>query len=152
MFASLVAALALAVTPAAPSLVTAAGVPVTCVADAAWTTQFPSYAGSAMGVYDTRGGVIYLRRIVCDRLDLLTAGARPTSIRYQYDLASAVFLLTHEMMHAHGISDEQTADCAAGKSFLRVAGSLGVGRSYAAILADYLVNARIPFRCYPNEG
>ena len=152
MVASLVAALALAVTPAPPSLTATAGVPVSCVADAAWTTQFPGYVASAMGVYDTEGGVIYLRRVVCDRLGLLVDGARPTRIRDQYDFASAVFLLAHEIMHARGIADEHVADCAAGKSFRNIAGDLGVGRSYTAVLADYLVNAGIPLHCYPKAG
>ena len=152
MIASLVAALAIAVTPAPPALVATAGVPVRCVADGAWTTQFPSYVASAMGVYDTQGGVIYLRGVMCDRLELLAGGARPTSIRSQYDFASAVFLLAHEMMHAQGIASDAAADCAAGQRFLSVAGSLGVGPGYAATLADYLVNARIPLRCYPDEG
>jgi hypothetical protein len=152
MIASLVAALAIAVSPAPPALTATAGVPVRCVADAAWTAQFPSYVASAMGVYDTYGDVIYLRLSMCERLDLLAGGARPTSIRSQYDFASAVFLLAHEMMHARGIASDGAADCAAGRSFLRIAGSLGVGPGYAATLADYLVNARIPFRCYPDGG
>lgn len=151
MVASLVAALALAVTPAPPRLVATAGVPVKCVGDAAWTARFPSSVGSAMGLYDTQGNVIYLRRIMCDRLDLLATGARPTSIRHQYDFANAVFLLAHEMEHADGIANESAADCAAGENFLRVAAGLGVDRSYAGVLADYLVNARIPARCYLSE-
>ena len=151
MIASIVASIALAaIAPASPPLVTTAGVPVKCVADSAWTSQFPSYVGAAMGVYDTQGRVIYLRRVVCARLELLADGARPTSIRPQYDFASAVFLLAHEIMHARGIANEQAADCAAGKSVLRVAGSLGVGPGYAGTLADYLINARIPFSCFPS--
>jgi hypothetical protein len=152
MIASLVATLAIAVTPAPPALTATAGVPVRCVADAAWTAQFPSYVASAMGVYDTQGRAIYLRRSMCDRLGLLAGGARPTSIRSQYDFASAVFLLGHEMMHARGIANDGAADCAAGESFLHIAGSLGVGPGYATTLADYLVNAGIPFRCYSGEA
>jgi hypothetical protein len=149
MIASIVASLALAISPAPPPLVATAGVPVRCVADSAWMSHFPSYVAAAMGVYDTQGGAIYLRSTICDRLELLADGARPRSIRPQYDFASAVFLLAHEMMHARGIANEQAADCAAGKSFLRVAGSLGVGPGYAGTLADYLINARIPFSCFP---
>ena len=150
MPAAILAALVLAVTPAAPSLSLAAGVPVLCVEDAAWSTQFPPSIGSAMGVYDTERREISLRRVVCDRLALLAAGARPTNVWRQYDFASAVFLFAHEIAHSRGIDDEAAADCAGGRSYLRTAAALGVGPGFRRVLASYLVNARIPARCYPD--
>jgi len=102
-----------------------------------------------MGIYDSDHPSIYLRQVECGRLALMSSGARPSSIRYQYDFASSIFLFAHEIAHARGIEDENLADCAAGRTFLTTASRLGVSRSYARLLTDYLVNARIPARCYP---
>jgi hypothetical protein len=148
--AALLSTLALAVTPANATLSSVAGVPVTCVDNASWAVSFPASLGGAMGIYDGVNRSIYLRRVECDRLELLSAGARPPSIRYQYDFASSIFLFAHEIAHARGIDDESLADCAAGRTFLTIASRLGVSRSYARLLTDYLVNARIPSRCYPS--
>lgn len=135
-----------------PTLSSAAGVPTSCVDDGAWVTSFPDSVRAAVGLYDTVNRVIYLRHSVCERLQLLVAGARPGNIHYQYDFSEAVFLFAHEIEHARGIDDESQADCAAGRNFLRTAATLGVGPGYSRVLADYLVNARIPQRCYPNSG
>ena len=150
--AVLAAAIVLATPSAVPTLATTAGVPVSCVDDSNWSADFPSSVGSAMGVYDTVGHAIYLRTIVCNRLTLLASGAESTNIRRQYDFASAVFLFAHETMHSRGIEDESQADCAAARDFLHIATSIGTSAGYARVLADYLVNARIPTRCYPNES
>ena len=149
--AVLAAAIVLATAPSVPTLATTAGVPVRCVDNASWTTDFPSSVGSAMGVYDTLGHAIYLRTIICDRLALLASGAESTNIRRQYDFASAVFLFAHETMHSRGIQSESQADCAAGRDFLQIATSIGTTPRYARVLADYLVNAHIPSGCYPDE-
>jgi hypothetical protein len=147
--AALLSTLALAVAPANATLSSVAGVPVTCVDDASWAVSFPASLGGAMGLYDGTNRSIYLRRVECERLELMSGGARPSSIRYQYDFASSIFLFAHEIAHARGIGDEHLADCAAGRTFLTIASRLGVNRRYARLLTDYLVNARIPSRCYP---
>jgi hypothetical protein len=149
--AVLAAAIVIATAPSVPTLATTARVPVSCVDNASWTTDFPSSVGSAMGVYDTRGHAIYLRTIICDRLAVLASGAESTNIRRQYDFASAVFLFAHETMHSRGIQSESQADCAAGRDFLHIATAIGTTPGYARVLADYLVNAHIPTSCYPNE-
>jgi hypothetical protein len=132
------------------SLSSVAGVPVSCVDDASWGSAFPAQLGGAHGIYDEAGRRIYLRQIECDRLQLLAGGARSSNIHRQYEFASAVFLLAHEMAHSRGIDDEALADCAAGRTFLTVAAKLGIGHGYARLLTDYLVNAHIPDRCYPS--
>jgi hypothetical protein len=149
--AVLAAAIVIAASPSVPTLATTARVPVSCVDNANWTSDFPSSVGSAMGVYDTLGHAIYLRTIICDRLAVLASGAESTNIRRQYDFASAVFLFAHETMHSRGIQSESQADCAAGRDFLHIATSIGTTPGYARVLADYLVNARIPADCYPAE-
>ena len=131
------------------SLSSVAGVPVSCVDDVSWGSSFPAQLAGAHGIYDEAGRRIYLRQIECERLQLLGGGARSSNVRRQYDFASAVFLLAHEIAHARGIDDEALADCAAGRTFLAVAARLGVGKGYARLLTDYLVNAHIPDRCYP---
>jgi hypothetical protein len=150
--AVLAATIVLGTASPTPRLATTAGVPVSCVDNSSWTTDFPSSVGSAMGVYDTLGHAIFLRAIICDRLALLSSGAESTNIRRQYDFASAVFLFAHETMHSRGIESESQADCAAGRDFLRIAVSIGTTPGYARVLANYLVNARIPTRCYPDEN
>ena len=150
--AVLAAAIVLATAPSVPTLATTAGVPVRCVDNASWTTDFPSSVGSAMGVYDTLGHAIYLRTIICDRLALLASGAESTNIRRQYDFASAVFLFAHETMHSRGIQSESQADCAAGQDFMHIATGIGTTQGYARVLADYLVNAHVPTSCYPDES
>jgi hypothetical protein len=147
--AALISSLVLSLMPAGSALTSAAGVPVTCVDDATWSASFPAALSGAHGIYDGVNHDIYLRQIECARLDLLVGGARSSNVRRQYEFASAVFLFAHEIAHAHGIDDEALADCAAGRSFLTVAAELGIGRGYARLLTDYLVNARIPSRCYP---
>jgi hypothetical protein len=149
LVAALLSTLAIAVAPANASLSSVAGVPVTCVDDASWGASFPASLEGARGIYDGVNRSIYLRRVECDRLELLSTGARPASIRYQYDFASSIFLFAHEIAHSRGIDDENLADCAAGRTFLSTASRLGVSHSYARLLTDYLVNARIPSRCYP---
>jgi hypothetical protein len=101
-----------------------------------------------MGIYDSTNRSIYLRQVECERLELMRTGARPSSIYYQYDFASSIFLFAHEIAHARGIEDDILAECAAGRTFLTTASRLGVSRRYAHLLTDYLVNARIPSRCY----
>jgi hypothetical protein len=150
LVASIVTAFALSIAPTSATLTSVAGVPVSCVDDATWAASFPSSVGTARGLYDTVNREIYLRAIECERLQILIAGGRSWNIRYQYDFASAVFLFGHEIAHSRGIGDETLADCAAGRSFLRTAATLGVGHTYGRVLADYLVNARIPQRCYPK--
>jgi hypothetical protein len=132
------------------SLSSVAGVPVSCVDDVAWGSSFPAQVGGAHGIFDGVNRRIYLRQIECERLQLLAAGARSSNVNRQYEFASAVFLFSHEIAHARGIDDESLADCAAGRTFLGVASRLGVGRGYARLLTDYLINAGIPDRCYPN--
>jgi hypothetical protein len=149
LVAALLSTLALAVAPANASLSSVAGIPVTCVDDASWAASFPVSLGGAKGIYDGVNHSISLRRVECERLELLSTGARPASIRYQYDFASSIFLFAHEIAHSRGIDDEDLADCAAGRTFLTTASRLGVSRNYARLLTDYLVNARIPARCYP---
>ena len=131
------------------SLSSVAGVPVSCVDDAAWGDAFPAQLGGAHGIYDGVNRRIYLRQIECDRLQLLVGGTRSTNVNRQYEFASALFLFAHEIAHARGIDDEALADCAAGRTFLAVASRLAIGRGYARVLTDYLVNAHIPDRCYP---
>lgn len=149
LVAALISSLVLSFTPANSTLSNAAGLPVTCLDDASWAASFPAALGGAHGIYDGVNHDIYLRQIECDRLDLLVAGARSSNVRRQYDFASALFLFAHEIAHSHGIDDEKLADCAAGRSFVTVAAELGIGRGYARLLTDYLVNAHIPARCYP---
>jgi hypothetical protein len=132
------------------SLSSVAGVPVSCVDDASWGGAFPAQLAGAHGIYDEKGRRIYLRQIECDRLQLLAGGARSSNVNRQYEFASAVFLLAHEMAHARGIDDEALADCSAGRTFVAVATRLGIGHGYARLLAEYLVNAHIPGRCYPS--
>ena len=148
--ATLASALALAFAPAPAALDAVAGGPVSCVDDAAWAVSFPAPVAAARGLYDTVNHAIYLRSAECERLQLLLAGARPSSVWHQYDFASALFLFAHELAHARGVDDEGQADCAAGRSFLRLAAALGVGPGYARVLAGYLVNARIAPDCYPS--
>ena len=131
------------------SLSSVAGVPVSCVDDASWGGSFPTQLAGAHGIYDEVDRRIYLRQVECERLQLLAGGARSSNVHRQYEFASAVFLLAHEMAHARGIDDEALADCSAGRTFLAVASKLGVGRGYARLLTDYLVNAHIPDSCYP---
>jgi hypothetical protein len=147
--AALLSTLALAVAPANATLSSVAGVPVTCVDNASWAGSFPASLGGAMGIYDGTNRSIYLRLVECERLELMSGGARPSSIRYQYDFASSIFLFAHEIAHARGIDDEHLADCAAAQTFVTTASRLGVSRRYARLLTDHLVNARIPSRCYP---
>jgi hypothetical protein len=147
--AALLSTLSLAVAPANAPLSSVAGVPVTCVDDASWAVAFPASLRAAMGIYDGTNRSIYLRRVECERLELMSTGASPSSIHYQYDFASSIFLFGHEIAHSRGIEDENLADCASGRSFLTTASRLGVNRRYAGLLANYLVNARIPSRCYP---
>jgi hypothetical protein len=132
------------------SLSSVAGVPVSCVDEASWSSSFPAQLAGAHGIYDEKDRRIYLRQVECERLQLLASGARSSNVNRQYEFASAVFLFAHEIAHARGIGDEALADCAAGRTFPAVASKLGVGRAYARLLADYLVNAGIPDRCYPN--
>jgi hypothetical protein len=132
------------------ALSSAAGVPVSCVDDVSWGSAFPAQLGGAHGIYDEVNRRISLRQVECDRLQLLAGGARSSNVQRQYDFASAVFLFAHEIAHSRGIDDEGLADCAAGRTFLSVAARLGVGHGYARLLTDYLVNARIPARCYPS--
>jgi hypothetical protein len=147
--AVLLASAALAASPAS-AVTAAAGVPVSCVSDADWAVAFPPSVAHARGVYDSERKTIALRSILCDRLTLLTHGAEPSSVYYQYDFAEAVFLLGHEAAHARGIDDESEADCASGRGFLRTASALGATRRFALVLAGYLVNARLPRRCLPG--
>ena len=112
--------------------------------------SFPASVGSAMGLYDGVNHDIFLRQVECARLQLLSAGARPSNIHYQYDFSSSIFLFAHEIAHSRGIDDESLADCAAGRTFLSTAARLGVRADYARLLTDYLVNAHIPARCYPS--
>jgi len=149
LVAALISSLVLTFTPANSALSTAAGIPVTCLDDASWGASFPAALSGAHGIYDGVNHAIYLRQVECARLDLLVAGARSTNVRRQYDFASSVFLFAHELAHSHGIDDEKLADCAAGRTFMAVAASLGIGPGYARVLTDYLVNAHIPARCYP---
>jgi hypothetical protein len=149
LVAALVSTITFAVAPANAPLSSVAGVPVTCVDDASWAVSFPASLGGAMGIYDGTNRSIYLRRVECERLELMSTGARPSSIHYQYDFASSIFLFGHEIAHSRGIGDENLADCASGRMFLTTASRLGVSRRYARLLADYLVNARIPSSCYP---
>jgi hypothetical protein len=123
---------------------------VTCTDDVTWAASFPVSLRTARGVYDAQAHQIYLRQTECARLALMIAGARPSNIGYQYDFASAVFLFAHEIAHSRGADTEAGADCAAGLSFLATARALGVGPAYGRVLSDYLVNARIPQRCYPK--
>jgi hypothetical protein len=139
----------LALAPANAPLSSVAGVPVTCVDDASWAVSFPGPLLGAMGIYDSTNRSIYLRQVECERLELMSTGARPSSVYYQYDFASSIFLFGHEIAHARGIEDENLAVCAAGRAFLSTASRLGVSRRYARLLTNYLVNARIPSRCYP---
>jgi hypothetical protein len=147
--AAVLSTLALALAPANGTLSSVAGVPVACVDDASWAASFPASLGGAMGLYDSVHHSIFLRQVECERLVLLSSGARPSSVHYQYDFASSIFLLGHEIAHSRGIDDENLADCSSGRTFLLTASKLGVRRNYARVLADYLVNARIPSRCYP---
>jgi hypothetical protein len=147
--AAVLSTLVLTLAPANGALSSVAGVPVTCVEDASWAVSFPASLGSAMGIYDADHHSIYLRQVECARLELMRSGARPASVNYQYDFASAIFLFGHEIAHSRGIPDENLADCSAGRTFLSTASKLGVRRDYARLLTDYLVNARIPSRCYP---
>ncbi len=149
LVAALISSLVLSLTPASSTLSSVAGIPVTCVDDASWGASFPAALSGAHGIYDGVNHEIYLRQIECARLDLLAGGARSSNELRQYEFSSAVFLFAHEIAHAHGIDDEKLADCAAGRSFMTVAGGLGIGRGYARLLTDYLVNAHIPARCYP---
>jgi hypothetical protein len=150
LVAAVVSTLALALSPANASLSSVAGVPVTCVDNASWSVSFPASVGGAMGLYDGVNHDIFLRQVECARLQLLSGGARPSNIRYQYDFSSSIFLFAHEIAHSRGIDDESSADCAAGRTFLSTAARLGVRPDYARVLTDYLVNARIPARCYPS--
>src|SRR5262249_5323371 len=68
--AVLAATIVLGTASPTPRLATTAGVPVSCVDNSSWTTDFPSSVGSAMGLYDTLGHAIFLRAIICDRLAL----------------------------------------------------------------------------------
>jgi hypothetical protein len=131
------------------SLSSVAGVPVSCLDDTSWSHAFPAQLAGAHGIYDEVDRRISLRQVECDRLQLLAAGARSSKVQRQYDFASALFLFAHEIAHSRGIDDEALADCAAGRTFLTLASKLGVGRGYARLLTDYLVNAHIPARCYP---
>lgn len=141
--------LALSLTPANATLSSVAGVPVSCLDNATWAGSFPARLGGAMGIYDGENRNIFLRQVECERLELMSGGARPSTIEYQYDFASSIFLFAHEIAHSRGIDAESLADCAAGRTFLSTAARLGVRPSYARLLTDYLVNARIPARCYP---
>jgi hypothetical protein len=132
------------------ALSSAAGVPVSCVADASWGSAFPAQLAAAHGIYDEVDRRISLRQVECERLQLLAGGARSSNVHRQYEFASALFLFAHEIAHSRGIDDEALADCAAGRSFLTVAARLGIGPGYARLLTDYLVNAHVPDRCYPS--
>ena len=90
-----------------------------------------------VGVYDLTHPAITLRSDVCQRLQLLQAGARPNSIYSRRDFAEALWALAHEWARSQGVNQEPSSDCAGVTRLPTVAGWLGVGRPYAVILQGY---------------
>lgn len=80
--------------------------------------------GRFAGYYDPVRRVIVLSADTCAGLARVESGVR-IGTQEPWD-GYAIFTLAHELQHAHGVIDEQAADCGASRTFVRVAMLLGV--------------------------
>jgi DNA-binding transcriptional LysR family regulator len=111
------------------------GVPVSCSAQ-------PLPMPRAIAVYDMTHPGITISQSVCDRLELLRQGKRPTDLYAQRDLSEAVWVVAHEYARAHGINQQPASDCAGLTYFGDLARRLGLGPPYILALYGYAEAAK----------
>jgi len=78
----------------------------------------------------------FLSPAVCNGLDRLEAGDRPTDPGSLLQLGTAVNALAHESVHLTGVLDEAVTECRSVQLIVEAATSLGVDASYAGRMRD----------------